>query len=71
MEFDVYGRIRVRVVENRGPWRTAYAVRSNGRLHRLDDVVVPADATVEDIVAILEAVFHEAGEPGAEIRRVR
>jgi hypothetical protein len=70
-EFDVYGRMRVRVVPNDDGWCRVYAVRGGGKLHALDDVAIPADASNQDVIGALEAVFHEIGQPGSEITRVR
>ena len=69
-EFDVYGRMRVRVVRCDDGWCRVYAVRDGGKLHRLDDIVIPVDASAADVIAALEAAFHEIGEPGSEVRRV-
>lgn len=67
--FDVYGRFRVRVARRAGGW-VAQLVASDGKRRPLPDVVVPPEATPEEIVAALEAVFHEVGRPGGRIRIV-
>jgi hypothetical protein len=71
LEFDVYGRFRVRVSGNEAGFRRVDALGSDGKLHRLGDVIVPVSASTDDVVVILEAVFHEMARPGTEIRRVR
>jgi hypothetical protein len=70
-EYDVYGRMRVRVTPADDGWCRVEAVRLGGKLHALHDVVIPAEAATEDVIAALEAVFHEMGQPGSEIKRVR
>jgi hypothetical protein len=70
-EYDVYGRMRVRVTPGDDGWCRVDAVRGGGKLHALHDVVIPAEASPGEVIAALEAVFHEIGEPGSEIRRVR
>jgi hypothetical protein len=69
-EYDVYGMMRVRVTPGDDGWCRVHAVRGGGKLHTLHDVVIPSDAATEDVIAALEAVFHEIGEPGTDIRRV-
>lgn len=70
-EFDVYGRMRVRVIPNDDGWCRVYAVRDGGKLQTVDGVVVSADASTAEVIAALEAAFHEIGEPGSAVRRVR
>lgn len=70
MDFDVYGAMRVRVIPGDDGWHRVYAVRPLGKLHLLDDVVVPDEATADEIVEILEAVFHEMGRAGGRISRL-
>ena len=68
MVFDVYGlTVRVRPA---GDWMVVEVPRGDGKRHALPDVVIPADATEGEIVAVLEAGFHEAGRPGEAISRV-
>jgi hypothetical protein len=69
MTFDVYGRFRVRV-RPAGAWMAVEVPGGDGKRRVLGDVVIPAGATEDEVAAVLEAMFHEAGRPGAAITRV-
>jgi hypothetical protein len=69
MVFDVYGRFTVRV-RPAGEWMVVEVPRGDGKRHTLPDVVIPVGAADDEIVAVLEAVFHETGRPGESIARV-
>ncbi len=70
LHFDVYGRFTVAVSRDRGGWWVVEAIGNDGKRHVLSDVVIAPTAGPEEIADHLEVAFHEAGKPGAEVRRL-
>lgn len=70
MVFDVYGRFEV-VAEHRAGGRWSLARRgADGKRSRIEDVVVPDDATLDEVEGLLEVAFHEWAIPGRTITRL-
>lgn len=66
MLFDVYGRHRVLVDDDRVPW----LVGSDGKRSRIDALVIPVDADGDEIADLLDVAFHEMATPGDKVLRI-
>lgn len=68
MYFDVYGHV-LRVERHQGLWR-AWWVGVEGKRRRAD-IVLPPDASADDLGMYLEALFHEQATPAhPSVRRL-
>jgi hypothetical protein len=68
--FDIYGRFEVTAeLALDGTW-LLYVPGSEGKHRHLTDVILPDDATLDDVERGLEATFHELGTPGSSISRI-
>ena len=70
VRFDVYGRFRVTAEQNEDAAWAVYRDGSDGKRGRMTDVVVPEDATLDEVERVLEAMFHELARPGTSIMRI-
>lgn len=66
MLYDVYGRHRVLVDEERVPW----LVGADGKRSRIDALVIPPDADGDEIADLLDVAFHEMAGPGDKVLRI-
>jgi hypothetical protein len=63
---DVFGRFRVDVIRKDGRW-TAYRLGDDGKRALLRYLPLDDSATLDDVLSVLDAVFHELAEPGREL----
>lgn len=68
--FDVYGRFHIVArQDDDGSWALLRR-GADGKHSPLTDVVVPDDATLDDVERLLEVAFHEWATPEAGIVRL-
>jgi hypothetical protein len=66
MLFDVYGRHRVFVDDDRVAW----LVGADGKRSRILGLVIPPDADADETADLLDVAFHEHARPGEKVIRV-
>jgi hypothetical protein len=66
MLFDVYGRHRVFVDDDRGAW----LLGADGKRSRIEGLAIPADADGDEITDLLDVAFHEHARPGDKVIRI-
>ena len=69
MLLDVYGRITLLVERIGDRWRVL-EVGDDGKRGLCEDVVIPSHLTETEIPDYIDDLFHEAGRPGARVRRI-
>lgn len=70
MRFDVYGRFRVVAERGDDGWWAVFGIGDDGIRARIDHVIVPASAGVDEVRDALEASFHELAGPGTSISEI-
>ena len=70
LRFRVYDRWTVDVRRGRAGGWVAYAVGEDGKRSRLRDLVIPDEASPEEIADMIDVEFHELARPGQEITRL-
>ena len=66
MLFDVYGRYRIRVDREGAAWM----VGGDGKSTRVQGLVIPSDATPDEVIDLLDVAFHETAKPGDTVVRL-
>ena len=67
ISIDVYGRFVAHAeLSADGEW-ALFRVAGEGKRRRITDVVVPAHASRDDVIDMLEAAYHEGGTPDTDI----
>lgn len=68
--FDVYGRFEVTAAKRpTGEWMF-HLIGPEGKGTQLDDVVLPDEATLDDVARGLEATYHELATPDTDVRLI-
>ncbi len=70
VRFDVYGRFRVVAERGDDGWWAVFGVGADGTRARIDHIIVPASAGVNEVRNALEASYHELARPAASISEI-
>jgi hypothetical protein len=65
MKFGIYGRFQLEVRRKNDAW-VAYRL-DPGKRARMNDLVIPATLTADEIATYLDDMFHELSGPGRRI----
>jgi hypothetical protein len=68
MKYDIYGRFFVEVTRESDRW-VVYRI-DQGRRLRKNDLVIPAEAEVDDLPRWLEDLLHEYALPDRTIKKI-
>ncbi|MBU1226160.1 MAG: hypothetical protein KJ698_02955 [Actinobacteria bacterium] len=66
MLFDVYGRHRVFIDDDRRAW----LVGDDGKKSLIEVLAIPPDADGDEITDLLDVAFHEHARPGDKVLRI-
>ncbi len=66
IRIDVYGRFEADVIRQKGTW-VAYRRGQDGKRSLLRDLMLPPDASVDDVLLAFDAAFHELATDSREL----
>jgi hypothetical protein len=65
MRFNIYVRFQIDVRRENGSW-VVYRL-GDGKLVKMNDVVIPANLEIDEIAIYLDDIFHELAGLGQQI----